>query len=68
MTSHYGAFGLVTHLGPSRRQRLTRRRWMLIGVVAAVTAIVSVFGQVADRQSSAGRVQAAGVAVAEASF
>ena len=68
MTSHYSSSGLVTHLGPSRRQRLTRQRWMLIGVVAAATAVVSIFGQIADRQSSADREQAASVAVAAASF
>lgn len=68
MTSHYSSFGLVTQLGPSRRQRLTRQRWMLIAVVATVTAIVSIFGQMADRQSSAVREQAASVAVATASF
>ena len=67
MTSEHTYFGMVSQLGPSRRQKLMRQRWLMAGAVVAVTATLAAIGQWTDRERAAEREQAA-VSVAAASF
>ena len=68
MTTEQTYFGMVRHLGLSRRQRLVRQRWVLVGVGAVTAVAIAALGQFSDRERVAEREQAANVAVATASF
>ena len=48
-------FRLISELGPSRRQRQVRKRWIAVGVAAGVTALVAIAGSVTDRNDRASR-------------
>ena len=56
-------FSLISQLGPTRRQRQVRKRWIAVGVAAAVTAGVAFFGHLSDRNDAAARSPAASVAL-----
>ncbi len=45
--------GMVTHLAPSRRQRMVRRRWYVVG---AVVAAISLATLVSNLQGPADRL------------
>ena len=59
LTAH--DFRMISELGPSRRQRQVRRRWVALGVAVAVTAGVAVAGHLTDRNDAASRPSASSV-------
>jgi hypothetical protein len=55
--------GLITHLAPNRRQRLIRRRWLMVAAVAAAVAAALLAGQLNQRSASDVASRTAGPAV-----
>jgi hypothetical protein len=56
-------FTLISELGPSRRQRQMRKRWIAVGVAAVVTALVATVGHFTDRNDAATRAPVSTVAL-----
>ena len=56
--------GLITHLSPNRRQRLVRRRWLLLAAVAAALSGALLAGQLNQRSASDVSLQTSPVAIA----
>lgn len=46
-----GDFRLVSHLSPSRRQKMVRRRWMVAGIIAASLCLAVTVSSLGHRDS-----------------
>jgi hypothetical protein len=56
-------FRVISELGPSRRQRQVRKRWIAIAVACAATALVALVGHLTDRNDAATRESASSMAL-----
>lgn len=65
MISDNAGYGMVRHLGPSRRQRLMRQRWTLAAVLVVLGLSIGIFGQANDNHRMADRDRQTALAATE---